>query len=253
MKECISCHKEIGDVKFCGHCGERQVCQECGVQFDRVSSFCLNCGTKRDGSSESGEQQSPLADPEEQTVGTNQAAQPAQVNKSDHESVSQVTEQGVQQQSSEQVEQKNTFVESIKQTAQKLGKRNLSIIGGILIVLIAFFIFQESSDSPEKVVEKYFTALSDGDLEKVKQYVDPLVWEEMLDDEVIEVIELLKKLDVTIELLDLEQVDTGEDYIDFEATVKYNSDFIDDEDDDWELVTVEVMQYGDKWYVSDVY
>lgn len=28
---------------------------------------------------------------------------------------------------------------------------------------------------------------------------------------------------------------------------------IDDEDDDWELVTVEVMQYGDKWYVSDVY
>lgn len=242
MHECFNCHKEIGDVTFCGHCGERQACQECGVQFERKSAFCLNCGTKREGESES----QTIADTEEQTGGTDQAEALAQANQSEKQ------KQEPQQQPAVQPIQENSFVDSMKQKAQKLGKRNLSIIGGILIVLIAFFIFQGSNDSPEKVIENFFTALSDGDVEKIEQYVDPLVWEEMLDEDVMEAMEMLENLDVTMELLDLEQIDTGEDYIDFEATVKYNSVFIDAEDAE-ELVSVEVMQYGDKWYISDVY
>ncbi|MCF3942835.1 zinc ribbon domain-containing protein [Oceanobacillus alkalisoli] len=253
MRECFACHKEIGDVKFCGHCGENQVCQECGEQFDRPSAFCLNCGTKRAGGSEGADQSTQVIADTEQTgnMNQNQAEELPQANSSGQQSEKQ--EQDPEEQTLPvQPEQKSSFVDSVKQKVQKLGKRNLSIIGGILIVLIAFFIFQGSGNSPEKVIEKFFAALSDGDAEKIEQYVDPLIWEEMLDEDVMDALEMLNRLDVTMELLHLEKVDTGEDYIDFVATVKYDSVFIDGEDEE-EEVSIEVMQYGGKWYISDMY
>jgi hypothetical protein len=65
MKNCSSCGQPINDAKFCGHCGESQVCVNCGNEFMENEKFCTACGTQKGNPSnhQSGEQGTPVQSP----------------------------------------------------------------------------------------------------------------------------------------------------------------------------------------------
>lgn len=45
LNTCIGCNSSIEDEKFCGICGQKQCCINCGERYTEIEAFCRTCGT----------------------------------------------------------------------------------------------------------------------------------------------------------------------------------------------------------------
>ena len=235
MGKCISCHREIGDFLFCQHCGERQACAECGVQFDAPGSFCSECGVKRN---------VPKAQQSETTVGSNQAEPHVQGNHQSEQTT--VPHAATVASHDESIQQPGQNAAS-NQSSPKTNKQMFWVIGGILAAIIIFFIYQSLNSGPEQVVKKFFKAANRGDIEQMEKYVHPELrgmggYTPYGTGFLIENLVDIKVLDISLDYRE-------ENYAEYEVMLRVDH-FLGSET---ERVWVEMVPYRNKWYIYDMY
>ncbi|ETI67050.1 zinc ribbon domain-containing protein [Neobacillus vireti] len=216
MIKCISCHQEIEKGKFCGYCGASQVCLQCEHELSETSIFCSNCGAKRNDPSHLDHMSAPpVSQPNPFGPGYMQPI-PASPN-SGHLS------------------------DSIKIWINKIGKRNLYIIGGIIIALIVVVNMLNGGNSPKKVVENFIKAVDAGNMKKAAQYVDPkLPWNANAAS---------KPAGASIKIRSIVEMQQTEDY----AKLKVEADMKPKPlRGNPETIIFELKKINGKWYISDM-
>lgn len=261
MKQCTFCGANV-EGKFCVNCGQAQECLSCGSTFNGSEKFCASCGTQRAISQQSA--QPNVQDSQQQDNVTNQELnqttnQPQEPNQAFTPYQSTHSNQQTHQHGPSHIQQ------NYNQGFSPGGPRNhfsppkkgpnkgliWGIVGAVAIaaIIVCYFIFFKSPNTPSGVVEAFVDALDNQNFSKAREY--------LYEDEYIDVFEDIEyyldfipssaELSFSVKIID-EHIQGNSAEVD--TIMSYKASFMGESMSESDNVTFYLIKHNGKWKIT---